>query len=223
MKRFTTLLIFLSIFSSCNKTHSLKSETMAVQACECFGQQTTGTIDERLDPCLAKPINENINEIHKFYDTDKPVEVAMKNYMMDVMVKMISDCDKFFNEMDLMYTNFYPQLDKQQIVGQLSQIQDSLVSDNLTDSLAVRLLHKRIALLTRARDFENAISDIQTLGTKFGRQSEVYLVTAYIFRAQMKYDEALIELDKAIEAGNKDYILFKELVKRRKKQQHSTD
>ncbi|MBX2980350.1 MAG: hypothetical protein KF905_13725 [Flavobacteriales bacterium] len=220
MKSLTIIFASLAI-ASCNNTHKLMPDSLATQACECFEQQTSGTIDERLYPCFSKPVNDNFNEIHQFYEKDKPMEVALMNYMMDVTISMIHNCDMFFYEMDSMYTNFYPAIDRETFVDQLSQIQDSLEIEHHSDSLIIELLHRRVSLLTRAREFELAMSDIHTLRTKYDEASETHLVTAYILRDQHKYDQAIIELDQAIAMGNPDHRVLKELVKRRNgRQQH---
>lgn len=218
MRILPTILILISVFASCDSKRKFEPETLAGQACECFEKQNTGTIDERLKLCLSTPINENFVEIHKHYYENKPADSAISNYMMDVTIIMIQECNKFYNELDSMYSNFYAQVDKASVSGQLSTIQDSISNDLVIDSIKIKLLHKRISLLTKARDFNEALNDIQILGTKYGIESQTHFAKAYIFRAQKKYDEAIVELDKAIESGDKGYIIFKELIRRKKRQ-----
>jgi hypothetical protein len=218
VKRILPILILVLVFLSCDNQRKLEPDSLAEQACECFGQQGSGTIDQRLNPCLSKPINENIEEIHKYYHKDEPLENAVQSYSMDVLILMIGRCDKLYDEFDLMYTNFYKEIERETIREQLASISDSLSDDIVSDSLKIKLLHTRISLLTQARDFDEAILDIHTLRTKYHRESETHLVTAYILRAQGKYDEAIVELDKAIDSGDKGYVVFKELVKRKIRQ-----
>jgi len=133
----------------CNVNQKINPDKLAEQACDCFEQLETGTIDERLDPCLSSPINENFDLIHKSYYTDEPPENAILNYMMDVSILMIQNCDKFFSEMDSMYTNFYPETDEQTVKEEIMALQDSILNGSQSDSIKIGLLHKRIALLTR--------------------------------------------------------------------------
>lgn len=218
MKRLSTILILISVFVSCDNKHKFKPETLSGQACQCFEKQNSGTIDERLKPCLSTPINEDFDEIHKLYYENQRADSAITKYMMDVTIIMIRDCNKFYNELDSMYSNFYAQVDKATVNGQLTTIQDSISNDLVIDSIKIKLLHKRISLLTKARDFNEALNDIQILGTKYGLESQTHFVKAYIFRTQKKYNEAIVELDKAIESGDENYIIFKELIKRKKRE-----
>jgi hypothetical protein len=189
---------------------------MAASACECFNKLQEGTIDDRLFPCLSQPINNNIEEIHKNYRPNDPIETALSNYMMDVTVTMIHTCDKYFFELDSMYTNMYPVTDYSFVQQKIEIISDSINIPNLSDSLKISLLHKKISHLTEARKFDEAMESIKWMSNEFSNESEMYWVKAYIHRGLGEYDLAIVELDNAIDSGNESSRIFKELIKRKK-------
>ena len=189
---------------------------MAESACECFEKLEEGSIDDRLTPCLSQPINENVEQIHKIYHQDKSIEEALKNYIMDVSIIMIHSCDKYYAELDNMYTNMYPEIEYTSVQSQLQLLSDSIISPHLADTSKVSYLQEKISLLTKARKFDEALESIDQMSNEFSSESETYWVKAYIFRTLGNYDLAIDEIDKAIASGNEDSMIFKELIKRKK-------
>ncbi|MEO8794868.1 MAG: tetratricopeptide repeat protein [Daejeonella sp.] len=170
-----------------------------------------------MDTCFAKRVNDQFNDIHKVYYTEEPVEMAMQKYMLDVTLSMVRNCDEFANEVDSMYTNFFPRISKDSIKTDLVSIGDSLENANLTDSGKVTLLDRRINLLMRARQFDKATTDIENLENNYHKYTENRFARAYIYRAEGKYDEAIKILNEAIERDKKeDFKLFTELLLRKK-------
>ena len=202
---------------ACRREEELKPETLAAQACECLEQQSKGTIDERLEPCFSKPINEKIDQIHKQYYTSEPLDRAIQNYMLDVTVMLIRNCDKFSSEMDLMYTNFYPEISPEEFQREMKVIKDSIDNNLITDSTEIKLIHKRITLNSRSRNFKDAIKEIEILENNFNLKSETHFARAYILRANGDYDGAISEIKKAMNLGeNRDYAIFIELLEKKK-------
>ena len=217
MKQTIALFALTLTLFACNIKNEHDPNVLATEACSCFNDRTSGSIDSRLDTCFAKRVNDEFNEIHKVYYKEEPVEIAIQKYMLDVSLSMIRTCDKFANEVDSMYTNFFPKISKDSIKTDLFSIGDSLKNVDLTDSGKVALLDRRINLLMRARLFSAWSSDIEILENKYQKTSENRFARAYIYRAERKYDEAIKILNESIEKDKKeDFKVFKELLLKKK-------
>jgi tetratricopeptide (TPR) repeat protein len=217
MKQTIALIALTLTLFSCDRKNEYDPNLLATDACSCFNDRTSGTIDSRLDTCLAKRINDQFSEIHKVYYIEEPVEIAMQKYMLDVTLSMVRNCDKFASEVDTMYTNFFPRLSNEAIKTDLFSIEDSLKITTLADADKVSLLNRRINLLMRARQFPKAKQDIEYLVKKYQRETENRFARAYIYRAEGKYEEAVNILNEAIEKdGKEDFKVFTELLRRKK-------
>lgn len=217
MKQTIALFVLTLTLFACNIENKHDPNVLATEACSCFNDRTSGSIDSRLDTCFAKRVNDEFNDIHKVYYKEEPVEIAMQKYMLDVSLSMIRTCGKFANEVDSMYTNFFPQISKDSIKTELLSIGDSLENANLTDSGKISLLDRRINLLMRARQFDKATADIEALEKDYHKYAENRFARAYIYRAEGNYDEAIKILNESIEKDKKeDFKLFMELLLRNK-------
>jgi hypothetical protein len=211
------ILIFSLILTlvSC-QGQDIKPETFAENACDCFEKQTNGDIDSRLDPCFSKPISDQFVEIHKVYYTNLPEEVAIKKYMTDVMVLMIKNCDKFYIELDIMYINFFPEIKIETVEKDLAVMKDSLSNNLVPDSIKIKLLNKRVNLLTKARKFDEAMKEIAILDKQYGRKNDNYFIKAYIFKSKGNYKGALIEINNLLHTNqNDEFIIFQAILTRK--------
>lgn len=204
------------MFTSCANQNKFNIEAMADRACDCFNKVNKGTIDDKLSPCLSEPVNENIEEIHKKYSTNEPVDIALQNYMSQVLVIMIHTCDKYYLELDSMYTNMYPEIEYDSVKQQIEKLSDSIDNPSLSDSSKIYILHKKISLQTKSRQFNEAFISVDQMTNQFLNESETYWIRTYLYKSTGKYDLAIKEIDKAINSGNESSILIKELIKRKK-------
>ncbi|SMD37031.1 hypothetical protein SAMN04488029_3198 [Reichenbachiella faecimaris] len=212
------LIIFCTaiISFSCSPTSNISPEKLAKNACECFSQLNSGSIDERSTPCLSTPINDNQEEILDKYYSNLTLQDALTTHMMKVTVVMIQSCDKYFDELDGMFTNMYPETPDSDVILDIQALQDSINDIQLADSIKLNLLHKKLALLTKSRQLEEALNLADSISNDYS-ESETYLIRTYIFTLQGKYEMALEQVNKAVNAGNKGYNIFGELIKRKKK------
>ena len=216
MKNLLYLTTFILTLNSCAQQSKWEPKEFSLKVCDCFEKLNQGSIDERLDPCFSSPINENIDLIHTTFYPEKTSEDALYKYMTDVTIELVRNCDKFYNEINSMYSEFYPKIDFDTVQKSIIELTDSITSNDIPDSTKIKLLHKRISLYTKARKFENALNDIKIMSSEFGNVKETHFVSAYIFMSQKEYEKALEQIDLAIKYDNPDYILYKELIKRRK-------
>ena len=199
--------------SSQNK--QLSSETIAKNACECFTKQKNGSFDEKLTPCLSKPINDNQHEIHNALYSSLSLEEAISKHMMKSMVYMIHNCDQYYQELDMMFTNMYPKTTYEQVEKEVDSLTESIEGIAEIDSIKLGLIHQKISFLTKARKLDEALDEIEFLSQNYS-PSETYFIKMYIYWIQEKYDQSLQEIDKAVIEGNDGYSFYAELIKRKK-------
>jgi len=216
MKNTTLIIISILILVSCAvQKNELSSENLAKNACECFEKQKGGSIDDKLTPCLSNPINENQHEIHDIFHSDLSLEAAIKKHMMETSINMVHTCDKYYYELDMMFTSMYPETNFEQVKEEIDALTDSIASISEMDSIKLGLIHQKISLLTKSRKLDEALNEIDFLSRNYS-PAETYFIKMYIYRLQEKYDESLEEIEKAVKEGNNDYVFYTELIKRKK-------
>ena len=216
MKNTILILCTVLVLTSCSdQNDKLNSENIAKNACECFVKQNSGSIDEKLKPCLSDPINESQHDIHDAYYSNNSLEEAVSKHMMDAMIYMVHNCDQYYHELDMMFTNMYPETSFEQVEEEINALTDSIVSNTEMDSIKLGLIHQKISLLTKSRKLHDALKEIEFLSLNYS-PSETYFIKMYIYRLQEKYDESLEEIDKAVKEGNQGYVFYAEMIKRKK-------
>ena len=216
MKNTILIICFALALASCSgQNDKLSSENIAKSACECFVNQKSGSIDEKLKPCLSDPINENQNKIRDTYYSNNSIEGAVSKHMMDAMIFMVHNCDQYYHELDMMFTNMYPETSFEQVKEDIYALTDSIAGISEMDSIKLELIHQKISLLTESRKLDEALNEIEFLSRNYS-PAETYFIKMYIYRLQEKYDESLEEIDKAVKQGNEGYVFYAELIKRKK-------
>lgn len=213
----TILILFsvLTLFSCTGQKDELSSDNLAKNACECFEKQKGGSIDDKLTPCLSNPINENQHKIHDIFYSDLSLEAAIKKHMMETSINMVHNCDQYYYELDLMFTNMYPETKFEQVKEDIDALTDSITGTSEMDSIKLGLIHQKISLLTKSRKLDQALNEIEFLSRNYS-PAETYFIKMYIYLLQEKYDESLEQIYKAMKEGNDDYIFYAELIKRKK-------
>lgn len=221
MTKAVFLSLFIVVIYGCSPSKKLDAETMATNACNCFSELTEEGIDERLDACLSQPVYVNATRIYDNSGSGEAMDTVITNYMTEVIILMVHNCDRFFFEADSMYTQMYPEVDYASVEQSVLALNDSLAMDSLDESVTVSLLHRKAAMLTRARRFDSALIVLDMLANEYGRETETYLLSAYLYRSKGLYDLALGEIEKAVQMGNNGHALFGELIKRRKMEEQA--
>jgi len=216
MKNTILIISLITTLASCSgQNDKLSAESIAINACECFANQNSGSIDDKLKPCLSDPINESQHEIHDAYYSDISLEEAVSQHMMDAMIYMVHNCDQYYNELDMMFTNMYPETNFELIKKEIDALSDSIAGIVDNDSIKLGLIHQKISLLTKSRKLNEALKEIEFLSSNYS-PSETYFIKMYIYRLQEKYDQSLEEINKAVKEGNEGYIFYAEMIKRKK-------
>ncbi|MCF7559561.1 hypothetical protein L3X39_02850 [Sabulilitoribacter multivorans] len=210
-----TLCAVLVLTCCSSKNDKLSVESIAKNTCECFSNQNSESIDEKMKPCLSDLINQNQHEIHKAFYSNKSLEDAVSKHMMDAMIYMVHNCDQYYHELDMMFTNIYPETSFENVEEDINLLTDSITGIAEIDSIKLGLIHQKISLLTKSRKLDDALDEIDYLSKNYS-PSETYFIKMYIYRLQEKYHESLNEIDKAVNEGNVEYVFYAELIKRKK-------
>jgi tetratricopeptide (TPR) repeat protein len=220
MKILFTFLIASTLASSCIHSSTLKETEIAEKFCKCYIESSGEDIDTRLTPCLEKFIIANESYIDKKYVTLKH-DSAVLEFARNVMLIMVENCDSFYHEVERMYINMYPLDTSQTTLKELTQLRASLAEQANPDS-SFQILHRLIGINIKTEHFKEAIWSGQEI-IKMGKaDAGVMLAMAYTYVRLNDYDNALKYIDKAIFISkNKDYKLFKSIIKRSKTEANS--
>jgi tetratricopeptide (TPR) repeat protein len=216
MNNWTSILLIL-ILGSCGQKSELSIENASQEFCNCFNSQTTGTVDERLSPCLQKIADEKNNEWNDsgIIDPDS-IKVKISKFSLDIMLNMTRTCDNYFIAMNDLYDKGY-SLDttglNRNVITELS----SRVKTEANKDSVKSFLHKKVYRLIQAREFDLALQSIDSIKSLDNMDYGANLASAYIFNQKGLYDKAVIEIDRAIElSGNQNLKLYSEIAKMKK-------
>jgi hypothetical protein len=216
MTNWTSILLII-ILGACGQKSELSVENASQEFCNCFNSQTTGTVDERLSPCLQKIADKKTNEWNDsgIIDPDS-IKVKMAKFSLDIMLDMAQTCDSYFMALNNLYDNMYP-LDSSDINSdEISSLTIKIQNETNRDSLKSHL-HKKVSKLIRARKFELAFQSIDSIKSLDNKDYGANLASAYIFNQMGLHDKAVVQIEEAIEiSGNENLKLYEEIAKQKK-------
>jgi tetratricopeptide (TPR) repeat protein len=216
MKNWTSILIVL-LLGACGQKPELSIEDASQEFCDCFNSQGTGTVDERLSPCLQKIVDKKNKELNDFGIVNPDsVKLKISEFSLDVMLNMTRTCDNYFVAINDLYDKGYPLDTTALNTKAIDELTNRIKTETNKDSVK-SLLHKRVHKLIQARQFDLALEDIDSIRTIDNRDYGANLASAYIFNQTGLHDKAIAEIDKAIEiSGNEGLQLYLEIAKRKK-------
>jgi tetratricopeptide (TPR) repeat protein len=216
MKNWSSILIVL-VLGACGQKPELSIEDTSQEFCDCFNSQGTGTVDERLSPCLQKIVDKKNKELNDsgIVNPDS-VKLKISKFSLDAMLNMTRTCDNYFVAINDLYDKGYPldttALNKKAI----NELTNRIKTETNEDSVKL-LLHRKVHKLIQARQFDLALADIDLIRTIDNRDYGANLASAYIFNQTGLHDKAIAEIDKAIEiSGNEELKLYLEVAKRKR-------
>jgi hypothetical protein len=216
MKNWTSILIVL-LLGACGQKPELSIEDASQEFCDCFNSQGTGTVDERLSPCLQKIVDKKNKELNDsgIVNPDS-VKLKISKFSLDVMLDMTPTCDNYFVAINDLYDKGYPLDTTALNTKAINELTNRIKTETNKDSVK-SLLHKKVHKLIQARQFDLALEDIDLIRTIDNRDYGANLASAYIFNQTGLHDKAIAEIDKAIEiSGNEELKLYLEVAKRKK-------
>jgi len=217
MKNWTSILLVL-ILAGCGQRSELSIENASREFCNCFNSQTSGTVDERLSPCLQKVSNKKNNEWNDsgVIDPDS-IKVKMSKFSLDMMLDMTRTCDSYFAAINDLYDKGYP-LDTTELNKLAIEELSTRIGMQVNKDSVKSLLHKKIKRLIQAREFDMALQSIDSITSLDNSDYGANLASAYIYNQKGLHDKAVIEIERAIEiSGNQNLKLYAEVARQKKR------
>lgn len=217
MKNWTSILLIL-VLGACGGKSEFSVESASREFCDCFSSQTTGTVDERLSPCLQKIADRKNNEWNDSGITDPDsIKVRMSKFSLDMMLDMTRTCDSYFVAINNLYDKGYSldttALNKSAINELSARIRTEANKDSVRS-----LLNKKVYRLIQARKFDLALQSIDSIKSLDNTDYGANLASAYIFNQKGLHDQAVTEIEKAIEvSGNESLKLYAEIARQKKR------
>jgi hypothetical protein len=217
MKNWTSILLIL-VLSACGRKSDLSVENASRQFCDCFNSKKTGSVDDRLSPCLQEITNKKINEWQDSGLTDQDsLKKRISKFSLNVVLDMTRTCDNYFISINDLYDRGYPVDTTELNRNAISELSIRIKTQTNMDSVR-SLLHKKAHKLIQAREFDLALQSIDSIKSLDNTDYGANLASAYIFNQRGLHDRAVIEIDRAIElSGNEDLKMYAEIAKQKKR------
>lgn len=217
MKNLTSILLIL-VLASCGQKSELSVADASRQFCDCFNTKTTGSVDDKLSPCLQE-IAEKKNI--EWQDSGLTDQDSLKNriskFSLEVMLDMTSTCDSYFVAMNDLYDKGYSIDTTELNRNAIRELSIKIKTEANIDSIR-SLLHKKVHKLIQAREFDLALQSIDSIKSLDNTDYGANLASAYIFNQTGHHDQAVTEIEKAIEvSGNESLKLYAEIARQKKR------
>jgi tetratricopeptide (TPR) repeat protein len=217
MKNWTSILIVL-LLGACGQKAELSMEDASREFCDCFSSKATGTVDEKLSPCLQKIADRKNSEWNDSGITDPDsIKVRMSKFSLDMMVYMTRTCDNYFVAINDLYDKGY-SLDTTELNRRaIKELSTRIKTEANKDSI-ISLLNRKVDRLIHAREFDLALQSIDSIKFLDNTDYGANLASAYIFNQTGLHDQAVAEIEKAIKiSGNESLKLYTEVARQKKR------
>jgi hypothetical protein len=217
MKNSTSILLIL-ILGACGQKSELSVENASRQVCDCFNAKTTGSFDDRLSPCMQETADKKNNEWQESGITDQDsLKNRISKFSLEVMLNMTSTCDNYFAAMNDLYDKGYPTDTTELNRNAIRELSVRIKTEANMDSVK-SLLHKKVYKLIQATEFDLALQSIDSIKSLDNTDYGANLASAYIFNQTGLHDQAVIEIQKAIEvSGNENLKLYAAVARQKKR------
>jgi len=215
MKYCTWILVVLV---ACGQKSELSIENASKQFCDCFNSQKSGTIDDKLSPCLQKIADKKNDEWNKagIINQDS-IKNKISKFSLEVMLDMTRTCDNYFSAINDLYDNGY-SLDTTKLNRNIIKDLSTRIKTEANPDSVKSLLHKKVHRLIQAREFDLAFQSIDSIKSLDNHDYGANLASAYIFNQKGLHDKAVNEINKAIEiSGDENLKLYAEITKQKKR------
>ena len=217
MKNWTSILLIL-VLGACEQKSGLSVENASREFCNCFSSQTTGSIDERLSPCLQEIGDKKNNEWNDsgLIDQDS-IKAKFSRFSLDVMLDMTRTCDNYFMAITTIYDKGY-SVDTTELNRNAIRVLSARIKTEVNMDSVKSLLHKKVYKLIQAREFDLALQSIDSIKSLDNTDYGANLASAYIFNQKGFHEKAVVEIDRAIElSGNQNLKLYAEIARQKKR------
>jgi hypothetical protein len=217
MKNWPSIFLIL-VSGACGQKSGLSVENASREVCDCFNSQSTGTVDEKFSPCLQKIADKKNNEWNDsgIIDPDS-IKVKISKFSLDMSLDMTRTCDNYFIAINDLYDKGYSLDTTASNRNAIKELSTRIRTGANKDSIK-SLLHKKVYRLIQAREFDLALQSIDSIKSLDNTDYGANLASAYIFNQKGLHDNAVIEINKAIElSGNENFKLYAEVAKQKKR------
>jgi hypothetical protein len=213
MKNWTGILLIF-VLGACEPKSELSVENASRQFCDCFNAQTTGTIDDRLSPCLQQIADKKNDELNNSGVTNADsVKDNVSKFSLEVMLNMTRTCASYFTEINDLYDKMYSADTTEVNRNTIRELSARIMTEVNGDSIK-SLLHKKVSRLIKAREFDMALQSIDSIKSLDNTDYGANLASAYIFNQKGLHDKAVIEINRAIMlSGDENLKLYVEITK----------
>jgi hypothetical protein len=217
MRNWTSILLVL-ILGACGQKSELSVENASREFCNCFNSQITGTIDERLSPCLQQIADRKNNEWNDsgLIDPDS-IKSNFSKFSLDVMIEMTRTCDNYFIAINDLYDKGYLEDTTELNRNAISKLSARIKTEINMDSVK-SMLHKKVYRLIQAREFDLALQSIDSIKSLDSTDYAANLASAYILNQKGFHDKAVVEIERAIKLSeNENLKLYAEVARQKKR------
>lgn len=218
MKNSTPILLVL-ILTACGQQRSeIATESASRQFCDCFNSKTTGSVDDRLSPCIQEIADKKNNEWNNSGLTDPDsIKNLFADFSLTVMLDMMRTCDNYFISLNELYDEGYPIDTTDLNRNAIRELSIRIRTESNTDSI-ISLLHRNSYRLIRSRQFDLALEALDSIKSLDNTDYNSSLASAYIFNQKGLHDKAVIEIERAIAlSGNESLKLYAEIARQKKR------
>lgn len=217
MSNLTSILVIL-VLAACGQRSELSVADASRQFCDCYNAKTTGSVDDKSSPCLDEISDEKINEWQDSGLNDQDsLENRITRFSLEVLLDMISTCDNYFVAINDLYDKGYPIDTTQLNRNAIRELSINIKTEANMDSVML-LLHKMVHKLIQAREFDLALQNLDSIKSMDNNDYGANLATAYIYNQTGLHDQAVIEIERAIEvSGNESLKLYAEIARQKKR------
>jgi hypothetical protein len=217
MRNWTSILLVL-ILGACGQKSELSVENASREFCNCFNSQMTGTVDERLSPCLQQIADRKNNEWNDsgLIDPDS-IKSNFSKFSLDVMIEMTRTCDNYFIAINDLYDKGYLEDTTELNRNAISKLSARIKTEINMDSVK-SMLHKKVYRLIQAREFDLALQSIDSIKSLDSTDYAANLASAYILNQKGFHDKAVVEIERAIKLSeNENLRLYAEVARQKKR------
>jgi hypothetical protein len=217
MKNWTSILLILVLWA-CGHKSELSVADASLQFCTCFNAKTSGSVDDKLGPCLQEIGDKKRNEWQDSgLANPDSLKIRISKFGLEVMLHMTRTCDNYFVAMNDLYDKGY-RIDTTELNrNAIRELSVRIRTEANMDSVK-SLLHQKVYKLIQAREFELALQGIDSIKWLDNTDYGANLASAYIFNQTGLHDQAVIEIEKAIKvSGNESLKLYAEVARQKKR------
>lgn len=219
--KIAVLLICLFVISKSYSQTALEIK-YAEGACDCIDslKLNNNLNQENFSSCFQSALLINhdlvLQECQRIYG-DTSYESGYKlgtDLTQKTMVEMVGKCESYFHLMDSLRYEDYKNLDHDSLAIVFKEM-NQVATENQSETF----LEKRALLSFHLKKYQSALADIDAVLQKNPANGQSIFLKGWIYEINGEYDAAKLMYDKVADISkNSSFLIFSEVVKRKKKE-----